>query len=165
MIFTIGYSTRTLPEFLYELQRRRITQLIDVRSSPWSRNAPFNAPQIESWAEQGGIFFKRCGAILGGKANIALDHSSYLKALDYLLSAASREPLAIMCAEGDPTICHRTSDIGASLLVRHGVIARSILRNGLEEDITDTLARVRPSMIRPEIREALDAQASLFPYL
>jgi uncharacterized protein (DUF488 family) len=50
MIFTIGYSNRSLPEFVGELRKRAITQIIDVRSSPWSRNAPFNASQIERWS-------------------------------------------------------------------------------------------------------------------
>lgn len=162
MLFTIGYSTRTLPEFLRELERRGITQLWDVRSSPWSRNQPFNANQIERWAERGGILYRQAGDVLGGRAEIPLDHPDYLAALDRLLDAACREPLVIMCSEGDPTQCHRTWDVGASLLVRHGVIGRSILRDGREEDVTDTLKRVRRSLIAPEIRALLDAQQDLF---
>lgn len=162
MIYTIGYSTRTLSEFLHELERRGITQLVDVRSSPWSRNQPFNANHIERWAEQGGILYRQAGAVLGGRAEIALDHPDYLAALDRLLDTACRERLAIMCSEGDPAQCHRTWDVGASLLVRHGVIARSISRDGREEDVTDTLERVPLSRIAPEIRAMLDARTDLF---
>lgn len=161
MIFTIGYSTRTLPEFLRELERRRITQLVDVRSSPWSRNAPFNVPQIEQWAERAGIMYRRCGEVLGGRTEISLGDPRYLAALDRLLEAACREPLVVMCSEGDPAQCHRSWDVGASLLVRYGVVARSILRDGRDEDLTDTLRRVPASRIAPEIRAMLDAQPDL----
>lgn len=162
MIFTIGYSTRTLPEFLRELERRRITQLVDVRSSPWSRNAPFNVPQIEHWAERAGIMYRRTGEVLGGRAELSLGDPRYLAALDRLLDAACREPVAIMCSEGDPAQCHRSWDVGASLLARYGVVARSILRDGREEDITDTLRRVSPARIDPLIRAKLAGQPGLF---
>ena len=162
MIFTIGYSTRTLPEFLHELGRRGITQLVDVRSSPWSRNAPFNANQIEQWSEPAGIMYRRAGDVLGGRTEIALGDQRYLEALDRLLDSAYREPLAIMCSEGDPAQCHRTWDGGASLLFLHGVVARSVLRDGLEEDVMDTLQRIPSGRMAPEIRAMLATQSDLF---
>lgn len=162
MIFTIGYSDRTLPQFLHELERRGIGQIIDVRSSPWSRNAAFNAQQIAQWSERSGILYRQEGKVLGGRAEIPLDATEYLEALDRILDAASRERVVIMCAEGDPTQCHRSTDIAASLLARFGVVARSIRRDGTDEDVTDTLMRVPASRIDPLIRTMLDAQPSLF---
>jgi len=162
MIYTIGYSNRTLPEFLRELGRRGITQLWDVRSSPWSRNQPFNGNQIERWAERGGILYRQAGDVLGGRTEVSLCDPRYLSALDLLLTSASREPLAIMCSEGDPTQCHRTWDIGASLLVRYGVVARSILRDGREEDITDTIARTPLTRFDAEILKLSSSQLDLF---
>lgn len=162
MLYTIGYSDRSLPQFLDELQKRGITMIIDVRSSPWSRNAAFNASQIEQWAERAGIHYRQEGTVLGGRTEIPLDHPDYLRALDRLLDAACREAIGIMCAEGRPEDCHRTWDVGASLLVRHGVIARSILRDGREEDITATLHRVPSSRFAPEMREMFDGQPGLF---
>lgn len=162
MIFTIGYSNRTLPEFLRELERRGITQLWDVRSSPWSRNQPFNGNQMARWAERGGIYYRQAGRVLGGQSEVAPDDQRYIEALDELLDAACRESLVIMCAEGDPTQCHRTWDIGASLLVRFGVVARSILRDGREEDVTRTIARTPPCRFAPEILKLLSSQLDLF---
>lgn len=162
MIFTIGYSTRTLPEFVVELQKRSITQLWDVRSSPWSRNAPFNANQIERWSEASGIMYKQCGTVLGGRADIPLSDPVYLAALDQIVDAASQEPVVLMCSEGDPTQCHRTWDIGASLLLRYGVIVRNILRNGREEDITETIKQVRKSNFDQQILHDLERNVSLF---
>lgn len=162
MIFSIGTSNRSLPEFLRELDRRKITCIVDVRSSPWSRNAPFCAPAIERWSERHGVLYRREGEILGGRSELPLDDPRYTDRLGAIISAACREPVAIFCAEGDPADCHRSWDIGASLLVRYGVIVRGILRDGREEDITDTLARVNPSSFRDEIRPALSRQINFF---
>lgn len=162
MLFSIGYSDRTLPQFLHELERRGIGQIIDVRSSPWSRNAAFNAKQITEWSERAGILYRQEGKVLGGRGEIALDHPDYLAALDRILDAACREPIVLMCAEGRPEDCHRTSDIAASLLARFGVIARSICRDGSDEDVTDTLLRVPAGRIDPLIRDFLGRQPSLF---
>ncbi|WP_374284685.1 DUF488 family protein [Novosphingobium sp.] len=162
MLFSIGYSDRTLPQFLYELERRGITQIIDVRSSPWSRNVPFNAKQITQWSERAGILYRQEGKDLGGRAEITLDHPDYLAALERILDAACRERVAVMCAEGRPEDCHRTSDIAASLLARFGIVTRSICRDGSDEDVTDTLQRVPAGRIDPLIRDLLERQPSLF---
>ena len=162
MIWTIGYSNRSLPEFLHELQSRGITQLTDVRSSPWSRYPAFNANQIASWSDREGILYRQEGAALGGRAEIGLDHPDYIAALDRIIDAARREPLVLMCSEGDPAQCHRTWDIGASLLARYGLIVRNIKRDGTDEAVTETLTRVRISQITPEIRRMLDALRTLF---
>lgn len=155
MIYTIGYSNRTLPEFLGELRKRGVTQLIDVRSSPWSRNTSFNAPQIERWSERAGIMYRRYGDVLGGRSEIPADDARYVNALDDVLDKAGREPIVIMCAEGDPAQCHRSWDVGASLLLRYGLIAINILRDGRHEDLTDTLARTNPNRFGASINEAL----------
>lgn len=162
MLFSIGYSDRTLPQFLHELERRGITQIIDVRSSPWSRNAAFNATQIAQWSERAGILYRQEGKVLGGRAEMPLDHPDYLAALDRILDAACRERIVLMCAEGRPEDCHRTTDIAASLLARCGVIVRSICRDGSDEDVTDTLQRVSAGRIAPLIRDLLERQPSLF---
>jgi hypothetical protein len=156
VIFTIGTSNRPLGDFTQALDRRRITQLVDVRSSPYSSRFPwFNRHQIERWAEHQGRLYRWEGAVLGGRSETPLDHPDYMDALDRLLSGAGRENVAIFCAEGDPAACHRTYDVGASLLVRYGVVARSILRDGREEDVTESLRRVACSNISECIEAAV----------
>jgi uncharacterized protein (DUF488 family) len=164
VIYTIGYSNRTLPEFLDELQQRRITHLVDVRSSPWSRNHLFNASQIERWSTKAGIMYRRAGDVLGGRSDITVDSPEYVSALEQIVSASSREPVAIMCAEGDPAQCHRTWDVGANLLLRWGIVATSVLRDGREEEIIATLRRVVPSRIRSEVRRALGGGPEHFSF-
>ena len=161
MIYSIGTSNRPLTEFLSELQKRGVTQLIDVRSSPYSRFPWFSQPKIEQWAPRAGLMYRWEGEILGGNAGIALDDPRYLDALDRMLAAASRERIVIMCAEGDPAKCHRTWDIGASLLVRFGILVRSVLRDGGEEDVTETLRRVRPTLVSPMLAGLADKQITL----
>ena len=156
MIYTIGYSNRSLPEFLNELTCRGIRQLWDVRSSPWSRNAAFNAPQIIQWSERAGIYYRQCGSIFGGRSEIALDDPSYINLLGELTKASESETVAIMCAEGDPAMCHRSWDIGASLLIKWKLPVTSILRDGSVENILVTLLRIRRSNFAPAILSALD---------
>jgi uncharacterized protein (DUF488 family) len=160
MIWTIGTSNRTLGEFLYELERRKITCLIDVRSSPYSSRFPwFSRQQIERWTERQALMYSWQGSILGGRSDTPLDHPDYIATLERILSCAGRENVAIFCAEGDPAECHRTWSVAASLLVRHGVIAQSILRDGREEAVIDSLRRVPLASIEhciaPAVRTAI----------
>ncbi|MBI3192019.1 MAG: DUF488 family protein, partial [Pedosphaera parvula] len=47
-LYTIGYGTRTLVEFLAALKSNRIEYLIDVRTAPYSRHKPeFAKDQLE----------------------------------------------------------------------------------------------------------------------
>lgn len=156
MIYTIGYSNRSLPEFLNELTSRGIRQLWDVRSSPWSRNASFNAPQIVQWSERAGIYYRQCGSIFGGRTEIALDDPRYIDLLDQLTKVANSENVAIMCAEGDPALCHRSWDIGASLLLNWNLAVTGILRDGSNEDIGATINRINRRNFSPAILSALD---------
>ncbi|MCA3080376.1 MAG: DUF488 domain-containing protein [Rhodocyclaceae bacterium] len=162
MIFTIGYSTRSLAEFLHELQQRNITHLWDVRSSPWSRNHAFNANQIERWAERAGIFYRLYGDVLGGQSELSLGDPRYLEALVQLVDTGAKETVAIMCAEGRPEDCHRTTVIAASLFARYGVIAQSICRDGSTEMATESLRRAKVAQIPPELRTMLGDQKDLF---
>ncbi len=156
MIFTIGYSNRNLPEFLHELSSRGVRQLWDVRSSPWSRNASFNASQITKWSERASIYYRQCGEVLGGRSEIAVDDPIYIDLLSQLITTAKRDIVAVMCAEGDPALCHRSWDIGASLFVNSQVNVTSILRDGTNEDIGTTLNRIRRGNFSPAILAALD---------
>lgn len=152
MIFTIGTSNRSLGEFLDELVRRQVTHLVDVRSSPFSRFSWFNAPQIERWAEQAGIMYRREGEILGGRSAVPLTDGAYRTVIKQLILAATREHVAFFCAEGEPEQCHRSWAVGASLLVHHGVHVTNIRRDGTEEEILVTLAKVPARLIDHSLR-------------
>lgn len=142
-IFTLGTSNRSLREFLTELGQRNITQLIDVRSVPFSRLAWFSAPQIERWSEWAGVLYRQEGAILGGRSNIRRFDPRYDAALSSIAKAAQMEAVAIFCAEGDPANCHRSWSIGAVMLQKLRIDLVNILRDGTEELMSETLLRAR----------------------
>lgn len=156
MIYTIGYSTRTLPEFLIELDKYNITTIIDVRSRPWSRNVSFSASQIERWSASANLMYRQLGQVLGGDTSIDLKDIRYQSTLKSIIEAAKRENIAILCAEGDPALCHRTWDIGASLFFDWGVSTSNILRDGNLERIETTIHRVRRSNYSPAMLKAID---------
>lgn len=150
MIFTIGTSDRTLLGFGDELAKRNIRHIVDVRSSPRSRLAHFNRTQLEQWSERVGVYYRWAGDVLGGRSEIDVDDDRYANALSLIVEAAKREPVAIFCAEGDPRECHRSYEIGATLLVRFGIEAVNIRRDGSDQAVTKTLALTKPGLI-PEI--------------
>ncbi|NMW32755.1 DUF488 domain-containing protein [Altererythrobacter sp. RZ02] len=161
MIYTLGYSNRTLTEFTCELEKRNITQLIDVRSRPWSRNPNFDQKAIEKWSERLGIHYRWAGEVLGG------DHAhrelqAIANAISKLAKASTDENVAVMCAEGDPAKCHRTWDVSVWLLRRHDIDPVSILRDGSEERATQSLLRVSKRDLPDHASQYLSRQRSLF---
>ena len=55
-VYTIGHSTRTLPELIAALQAHGIRTLVDIRSFPMSRRLPhFNRESLEQELPQAGI--------------------------------------------------------------------------------------------------------------
>jgi uncharacterized protein (DUF488 family) len=153
MLFSIGTSNRKLAEFLEALERRGVTEIVDVRSRPWSRVPHFNRNQLERAARDRGLEYRWEGETLGGLGAMDPNAPGTVGAVDAIAKACSDQNVAAFCAEGDPTQCHRTYFCGALLLVRHGVVTRSILRDDREEDVTRTLLRVDPKLIPEAIRD------------
>lgn len=128
-IFTIGHSTRTIPEFVELLRLGRVDMVVDIRSAPRSRTNPhFNpdelAPSLEPFqiahiriAELGGLR-KRSNEI-DPAVNGFWTNRSFHNYADYALSAefrlglatltglADQRRCAIMCAEAVWWRCHR----------------------------------------------------------
>jgi len=153
MIFTIGTSNRSLDEFIRELRTHNITQIVDVRSSPYSRLGHFNGPQIARWAPAMNLLYRQAGAVLGGRSEIAPDAPTYMAELDRLIGSSCRERIAIFCAEGNPEECHRSYEVGAALLVHFGIVATNIRRDGSVEDVTRSLRKTAFSKIPPSLRQ------------
>ncbi len=135
-VFTIGHSTRSTEEFLALLRAHRIKRLVDVRTVPRSSHNPqFNRETLPQTLAQAGIAYTHMKG-LGGlrhprkdSVNTGWRNASFRGYADYmqteefeqqlsgLIAMASRERVAIMCAEAVPWRCHR-SLIGDALLVR-----------------------------------------------
>ncbi|MDE2359922.1 MAG: DUF488 domain-containing protein [Betaproteobacteria bacterium] len=135
-VWTIGHSTRPLPEFMALLARHRINLLLDVRTVPRSRHNPqFNRESLPGALAAAGIGYVHMPE-LGGLRHAVADsrntgwrNPSFRGYADYMQTAAfaagvarvvadaARERCALMCAEAVPWRCHR-SLIADALTVR-----------------------------------------------
>jgi uncharacterized protein (DUF488 family) len=133
VIYTIGHSNLPMEQFLRALERYAIGQVVDVRSHPYSRFAPWaNPTQLKRELLLAGIDYRFAGNQLGGQPDQrslrtpagAPDYDkmsrlpAYQQAIQDLVDAAGRQRVALLCSEGDPLRCHRERLIGRSLRSR-----------------------------------------------
>ena len=129
-LYSIGYGTRTIDEFVAALRRHQIEYVIDVRSSPYSRFRPeFSQAPLMSALKQRGLRYVFMGDLLGGQPK---DQNCYTDGkVDYekvrtktffkagldRLKKAHEQPIraALLCSEGRPEQCHRAKLIGEAL--------------------------------------------------
>ena len=129
-IYTIGYGSRSIEQFVAVLQRYEIEYLVDVRSTPYSRYQPeFSKRELEEELQQNSIRYLHMGDTLGGHPD---DENCYVNGIvDYELVKATQfyadginrlqtaftqqQRVALMCSEGKPEECHRSKLIGATL--------------------------------------------------
>lgn len=146
-IYTIGHSNHDWEAFHSLLKEHEIERLVDVRSRPVSRHAPFaNKRRLPALCEEAGIDYVFLGEKLGarplnkemydrgGKPDYGKIGSTpqYAEGIDELLLLSESLTTAIMCAEEDPSSCHRTVLIGPRLSER-GVELRHVRKNGSVE--------------------------------
>ncbi len=128
-VFTIGHSTRTVPEFVELLRWGQVELVIDIRSSPRSRTNPqFNIDELPGALSRWQMGYARI-AELGGRRNKSKivppaingfwTNQSFHNYADYAMSEEfslgfshlnqmSRERrCAIMCSEAVWWRCHR----------------------------------------------------------
>lgn len=117
MIALIGHSNWPLQDFVSHLKAKGVTILIDVRSKPYSRHVPhFNQRSIEAAVKEAGLQYRWRGKSLGGFSE---NEPSMAPTLDDLVRWAMANPtrrMALMCAERDPTECHRFYWLGNYIL-------------------------------------------------
>ena len=131
MIYSIGHGNKKIEDFLKELNSFKISYLIDVRSSPYSKyNPQFNREMLKNELEQSGFTYVDLGENLGG---LPSDRSCYvdgkveydlIKEKDFFKEGLARLivanekkiNVAIMCSETKPEECHRSKLIGQELL-------------------------------------------------
>ena len=138
-VFTIGHSTRTIPEFVELLRAGSVQLVVDVRRVPRSRTNPhYNADVIAEEFAPYQIEYTRIAA-LGGlrkKSDVAdevngfWENRSFHNYADYalspefrtgfrqLLELSAQRRTAIMCAEAVWWRCHRR--IVADYLINAG---------------------------------------------
>lgn len=128
-LFTVGHSTRAIPEFAHLLGAAEVQMVVDVRSIPRSRTNPqYNEDALPANLEPFGIGYRRV-AQLGGRRGRSRDvpddvngfwqNQSFHNYADYALSDPFRAGLetliaigrdrrtAFMCSEAVWWRCHR----------------------------------------------------------
>jgi uncharacterized protein (DUF488 family) len=163
--FTIGHSTRSVPEMVELLQASEVRLVVDVRTVPRSRTNPqFNRDTLPASLGSCQIGYEHLAALGGlrskqrdGEAspNGFWDNRSFRNYADYALTEPFRAGLArlrdlgserraaIMCAEAVWWRCHRR--IIADYLLAEGEQVFHILGPGNVEAATMTpAARVAP---------------------
>lgn len=163
--FTIGHSTRSLPEFVDLLHKAEVRAVADVRKIPRSRTNPqYNAETLpgalaehqigyEHLAKLGGLRGRRRGA--DPSPNSFWENDSFRNYADYAATEPFQEGLrelralgrlrrcAVMCAEAVWWRCHRR--IIADYLIIGGDIVCHILGPGhIEPAKLTPAARVQP---------------------
>ncbi len=145
LIYTIGHSDHTIPEFVDLLRKFDIALLVDVRSQPYSRWTPqFNREDLAHDLQEAGIAYKSMGDSLGGRpADPTLyapgeerpdyermaQSPAYQTGIAQLVDLARGAQVAVMCSEGDYHQCHRNLLITQTLL-KHGIEVQHIQPDG-----------------------------------
>ncbi|MDP6419769.1 MAG: DUF488 domain-containing protein [SAR202 cluster bacterium] len=156
-IYTIGHSNHTWESFSALLRAHAIELLIDARTNPVSRFAPFsNSRTLPGLLEQENIEYVYLGGPLGGKpadesfydAKGKPDYrkmraeDAFQEAVDEAASMAQRSNVVLMCSEEDPSQCHRLLLLGPALEEARGFHMLHIRTSG-EVVTTGRLGRLR----------------------
>lgn len=155
-IYTIGYSPFKINEFIGILKKYRINALIDVRSNPNSKFYPdYNKMNLQKKLQINQIIYRNYKDEFGARqeerryfTNGYLDFSKYTKSKSFLEGIRKIEEgmklnytFALMCAEKDPSTCHRNIMV-AKIFHDMGYVVKNILSDQsyeLQEDIEKRL--------------------------
>ena len=124
-LFTIGYESATMEEFLSALQGAGVERVIDVRALPLSRRPGFSKTPLRNALAEAGIDYVhlralgppaegRTAARAGRKADLERIYAGQLELPEAMVAAeemkrlAAEKPSALLCFERDPVCCHRT---------------------------------------------------------
>jgi uncharacterized protein (DUF488 family) len=142
-VFTIGHSTHSYEHFLALLRAYKITAVVDVRTTPFSRHfSHFNETSLRADLKLDGISYVFLGRELGGRpsepnfyCNGVADYEKMAKADSFangikrVTEGAKKFQIALMCSEHDPLDCHRCLLVGRALS-REGMKLIHILGDG-----------------------------------
>lgn len=188
LVYTIGHSTHSTERLINLLVRHGITAVADVRSQPYSRTNPqFNREALQANLKDAEIAYVFLGRELGARTE---DPSCYVRGrvqydrlartdlfrqgIQRILTGMSTHQIALLCAEKDPLVCHRTILVGRHL-VAQGVSLIHILETGELESHDSAVARLLRQFGIPEtdllrshteiVAEALDRRANEIAYV
>ena len=124
-IFTIGYESTTVAEFIAALREAGVERVIDVRALPLSRRPGFSKSPLGAALGEVGIEYVhlkalgtpadgRTAARAGRHSDMARIYAGQLELPEaiaqsaQMLALAEEKPTAQLCMEREPAHCHRT---------------------------------------------------------
>jgi uncharacterized protein (DUF488 family) len=124
-IFTIGYESTTVGEFLSALEQAGVKRVIDVRAVPNSRRPGFSKTPLSNALKEVGIDYvhlRALGTPADGRAAARAGRHEELERIyagqlelpeaiaqgAQMVDLAQELPSAVLCYERDPSGCHRT---------------------------------------------------------
>jgi uncharacterized protein (DUF488 family) len=143
-VFTVGHSNHPAEKFVRLLKAWSIEVLVDIRSHPYSRHAPyFGARSLQAVLSGDGIGYLFLGGELGGRpeggefydATGRVDYAllgrsqPFLDGISRLERVARASTVALLCSEEDPARCHRRLLVGR-VLEERGFSLRHIRGDG-----------------------------------
>jgi uncharacterized protein (DUF488 family) len=156
-ILTIGHSNHPVERLLALLRQHGVRVLADVRSQPYSRFAhQFNRENLQPAVTNAGLLYLFMGEELGGRQLgtiaalqdrlAAYERVSaaprFQQGLMRLLAEAENNAVAVLCAEEDPTECHRRVWVARALRERGACVSH--IRGDGRLDPDEALRRVEP---------------------
>ena len=177
-IYTIGHSSQSMDEFIAQLRRHKVQAVVDVRSRPYSARFPhFSRGSAQDSLKAAGVHYVFLGPELGARreepecyvdGRASYDSIAKLPAfaagIGRVLAGAQSYRLALMCAEHDPLICHRTILV-CHELKKHGVSITHIRRDGGLETHEQAEQRLIEEELGSLRQTDMFAAASGFPEL
>jgi uncharacterized protein (DUF488 family) len=159
-VLTLGHSNHSLERFLALLRQHQVEILVDARSKPVSRFSQFMRRALERAVAASSISYLFMGDSLGGRpeprecygADGKVDYDRveaqdfYQRGIEQLLDGIARFRVCVLCAEEDPSHCHRRLLITRTL-VRRGVDVRHIRGTGAIETEDELRARDDPRQL------------------
>lgn len=157
-LFSIGYATKSIDTLLEQLQQYEITAVADIRSVPYSRAFPeYHREALHQSLKDNGIQYAYLGNELGPRSS---DKTHYddtgqvqfdrLMASELFQSGIERLQagmgkqlrIALLCAEKDPAICHRSLLVAYYLRHQLNIELQHITHNGELEPQSDLEQRL-----------------------
>lgn len=176
-IFTIGHSNHTIEHFVSLLATYGVSALADVRSSPYSEYSPqFNKEILEQRLANLHIEYVFLGRELGArrseqscyvdgqaKYDMIRNLPAFRQGLTCVLEGIEKYNVALLCAEADPLMCHRTILICRELkAVRPDLRINHILADGSLESHEEAEQRlIRLHKLQPELFGELTSASGL----
>ncbi len=138
IVYTIGHGNRTIEDLVTTLAAAGVGRLVDVRANPRSRRHPhFGYGPIGASLAAARIGYDWWGKALGGMRRGGhearhpglrepalrayaehMQSDVFRRATEEAMAQADRETLCLMCAERDPSQCHRS--LISDWIVLHG---------------------------------------------